>query len=50
MSGKLFIQIIVLMIIFVLIKTSTMCLAKQYCPIMKGMKTQCPTCAAKMAK
>jgi len=57
MSGKLFIQIIVLMFLFVIIKMGTMCMVKQYCPtMMKGKCASvtakanlCPTCAAKVA-
>jgi hypothetical protein len=56
MSGKLFIQIIILMFLFVVIKMGTMCMAKQYCPIMRKSRCAsmaakadlCPTCTAKV--
>ena len=57
MSRKLFVQIIILMFLFVIIKMGTMCLAKQYCPIMSKNRCAtmaakaglCPTCTAKVA-
>ena len=56
MSGKLFVQIIILMFLFVIIAMGTMCMAKQYCPIMSKSRCAsmaakadlCPTCAAKV--
>jgi len=41
MSGKLFGQIVLLMIILVIIMTVTKCAARRFCPMMKGMKS-CP--------
>ncbi len=48
MSGKLFIQIVVLMIVFIVLLIGIKCLASAYCPIMS--KSLCTMCGSKIAK
>jgi len=44
MSGKLFIQIVALIIIFVVIMNAAKCLKKAYCPM---LKSKCAMCESK---
>jgi hypothetical protein len=50
MSGKLFLQIVALMIIFAVIMTGTKMLKRQYCQMGGDKGPMSAMCASKMAK
>ncbi|MDB4349561.1 hypothetical protein OAA99_01245 [Omnitrophica bacterium] len=50
MSGKLFLQIVALIIIFALVSCATKCLKRSYCPMFGGKSGMCAKCAVKTGK